>query len=84
MLLHENPCLIRILNFAKNGVKSSTIHCTQHCSNEINFPDSGEMCSGVVILSLVLALVLAQEMQDNMPQPLIHVRLTHQVSHYNH
>ena len=30
------------------------------------------MCSGVVILGLVLALALAQEMQDNRPQYLIH------------
>ena len=52
----------------------------QHCSFERNFADSGEMCSGVVILTLVLALVLAQERQDN----LIHVRLADEVSLYNH
>ena len=38
------------------------------------------MCSGFVILGLVLALVLAQERQDN----LIHVRLADEVSLYNH
>ena len=58
--------------------------CAQHCSDEINFADSGEMCSGVVTLGQVLALVLAQEAQDNRPQNLIHVRLADQVSHYNH
>ena len=42
------------------------------------------MCSGVVILGLVLALVLTQEVQDNGPQHLIHVRLAHPVSHYSH
>ena len=31
------------------------------------FADPGKMCSGVVILGLVLALVLAQERQDNRP-----------------
>ena len=56
----------------------------QYCSDERKFADSGEMCSVVVILGLVLALVLAQGIQDNMPQHLIHVRLAHQVSHYNH
>ena len=58
--------------------------CAQHCSDERNFADSGEMCSGVVILGLVLALVLAQEMQNNRPQHLIHLRFAHQVSHDNH
>ena len=47
--------------------------CAQHCSDD--FADSGEMSSGIVILGLVLALVLAQETQDNRPQHLIHVRL---------
>ena len=61
-----------------------TSQCAQHSSDESNFADFGEMCSGVVILGLVLALVLAQEMQDNRPQHLIHVRLVHQVSCYNH
>ena len=56
----------------------------QHCSDERNIADSGEMCSGIVILGLVLALVLAQEMQDNRPQHLNHARLTDQVSPYNH
>ena len=28
---------------------------TTYCSDERNFADSGEMCSGVVILGLVLA-----------------------------
>ena len=56
----------------------------QHCSDERNFADSGEMCSGIVILGLVLALVLAHEMQDNRPQHLNHVRLTDQVSLYTH
>ena len=58
--------------------------CAMHFSDERHFADSGEMCSGVVIIGLVLALVLAQEMQDNMPQHFIHVRLSHQVSHYKH
>ena len=48
------------------------------------FADSGKMCSKIVILGLVLALVLAQERQDNRPQHLIHVRLANQVSLYNH
>ena len=59
-------------------------HCAQHCSDERNFADSSEMCSGVAILGLVLALVLAQERQDNRHQHLIHVRLVDQVSLYNH
>ena len=46
------------------------------------FADSGKMCSGVVILGLVLALVLTQENQNNRPQHLIHVRLADQVSLY--
>ena len=58
--------------------------CAQHCSAERNFADSGKMCSGVVILGLGLALVLAKEMQDNRPPSLIHVRLAHHVYHYNH
>ena len=33
--------------------------CAQHCSDERNFDDSGAMCSGIVILGLVLAPVLA-------------------------
>ena len=49
-----------------------------------HWADSGEMCSAVVFLGRVLALVLAQEMQDNRPQYLTHVRLADQVSHYNH
>ena len=49
-----------------------------------NFVDSGKMCYGVVILGLVISLVLAQERQDNRPQHFIHVRLTDQVSLYNH
>ena len=40
--------------------------CAQHCSDERNFTDSSEMCSGVVIL---LALVVAHERQDNRPRP---------------
>ena len=48
-----------------------------------NFADSGKMCSGVVILGLALALVLAQERQDNRPQHHIHVRLADQVSLYD-
>ena len=47
--------------------------CIQHCSDERNFTDSGEMCSGVVIQGLVHALVLAQDRQDNRPLHLIHV-----------
>ena len=43
------------------------------------FADSGKMCSGVVILGLVLALVLVQERQDGRPQHLIHVRLADRV-----
>ena len=58
--------------------------CAQHCSDERNFADSGDMCSGVVDLGLVLAMVLAQEMQDSRPQHFTHVRLAHQVSHYYH
>ena len=54
--------------------------CEQHCYDEIKFADSGEMSSGVVILGLVLALVLAQEMQDNRHQHLIHAyQITHQI-----
>ena len=56
----------------------------QHCSDKRNFADSGEMCSGVVILGLVHALVLAQEMQDNRPLNLNHVRLANHVPHYHH
>ena len=58
--------------------------CAQHCSDERNFADSGKMCSGVVILGLILALVLVQESQHNRPQHIIDVRLANQVSHYNH
>ena len=48
------------------------------------FADSGEMCSGIVIIGLVLALLLAEERQDNRPQHTIDVRLADQVSLYNH
>ena len=58
--------------------------CTHHSSDVRNFDDSGEMCSGIVILGLILALVLAQETQANRPQHLIHVPLTDQGSIYNH
>ena len=57
--------------------------CAQHCSEERNFDDSGEMCSGIVIIGLILALVLAQETEER-PQHLIHVRLADQVFLYNH
>ena len=46
--------------------------------------DSSEVCSGIVILGLVLSLVFAQKRQDNRPQHLIHVQLTDQMSLYNH
>ena len=49
-----------------------------------NFADSGNVCFGVVILSLVLALVLAQERQDNRSQHLINVQFADQVSLCNH
>ena len=42
------------------------------------------MCSAVVFFGWVFALVQAQEMQDNRPQHLNHVRLADQVSLYNH
>ena len=58
--------------------------CAQHCIDERHFADSGEMCSGVVFIGRVLTLVLAQEMQDNRHQHLIHVRLVDQVSLYIH
>ena len=58
--------------------------CAQHCSDERNLADYGEMCFGIVILGFILAPVLAQERQDNRPQDLIHVRLTDQVSTYKH
>ena len=57
---------------------------SMHTALKYIFADSGKMRSGVVILGLVLALVLAQEMQDNRPQHLIYVRLADQVSLYNH
>ena len=50
--------------------------CAQHCSDERNFADSSEACSGNVIVGLVLSLVFTQERQDNRPQHLIYVRLT--------
>ena len=37
-----------------------------------------------VILDLVLSLVFAQKRQGNIPQHLIHVQLTDQMSLYNH
>ena len=60
------------------------IQCPQHCSDERHFVDSGDMSSGIVILGMVLALILAQERQDNRPQHHNHVPLTDQVSLYNH
>ena len=51
--------------------------CTQQCSDEKNFADSGEMYSGVISLGLVLALVLVHEKQENRPQHLtMYGRLT--------
>ena len=58
--------------------------CAQHGCDERKFSDSDEMCSSAVTLGLVHAMVLAQEMQGNRPQHLIHVRLADQVSLYNH
>ena len=58
--------------------------CAQHCFDERNFADSGEICYAIVILGLVLAQILAQERQDNRPQHLIYVRLDDQVSLYKH
>ena len=49
-----------------------------YCCDEKHFVYSGEICSGVVTLGLLHALVLAQERQDNRPQHLIHVRLADQ------
>ena len=43
-----------------------------HCSDDRHFADSGEMCNGIVILCLVLALAFVQERQDNRHQHLIH------------
>ena len=54
-----------------------TSQCVQH-----RFADSNEVCSGIGIIGLVLSQVFAQERQDNIPQDLIHVRLTDQVSLY--
>ena len=56
----------------------------QRNAHSIVFADSNEVCSGLVILGLVVSLVLAQNRQDNRPQRLIHVQLTDQVSLYNH
>ena len=58
--------------------------CAPYCSDVRNFAVSADMCYGIVILGLVLALVLAQERQDNRPQHLIHVGLVDQVFLYNH
>ena len=41
--------------------------CAQLCCDERKFADSGEMCSGIVTLGLVHAMVLAQEGKDNRP-----------------
>ena len=54
--------------------------CAQHSCDGRNLAVSGVMCSGVVIIDLVLALVQVQKRQDNRPQHLIHVRLADQVS----
>ena len=48
------------------------------------FADSNEVCSGTVILGVVLSLVFAQKSQGSRPQRLIHVQLTDQMSLYNH
>ena len=53
--------------------------CAQHCSDERNFADSGEICSFIVILGLVQA----QERQDNWTKRIFPVRLTDQVSSNN-
>ena len=52
--------------------------------HNIVFADSSEVCSGIVILGLVVSLVFAQKKQDNRPQHLIHVHWTDQVTLYNH
>ena len=54
-----------------------TSQYTQHF-----FADSSEVCSGIVILGLVLSQVFAQKRQGNRPQHLIHVQLTDQMSLY--
>ena len=41
---------------------------SQQCYHERNISDSGGMCSGVVNLGLVLALVLTGERHDNRPE----------------
>ena len=53
-------------------------------THNIVFADSSEVCSGTVILGVVLSLVFAQKRQGNRPPHLIHVQLTDQMSLYNH
>ena len=53
-------------------------------THNIVFADSSEVCSGTVILGLVLSQFFRTKRQDNRPQHLIHVQLTDQMSLYNH
>ena len=85
-IMHQTLCpkiSVTISSVDMSGEVTGQSMCTTLFLCKKN-ADSGEMCSGVVIIGLVLALVLALEMKNNRPQPLIHGRLPHQVSHYNH
>ena len=46
----------------KSNQTNKQTKCAQHC-----FADSSEVCSGIVILGLVLSLVFAQKGQNNRP-----------------
>ena len=67
--------VLHIVDMSDEGTGQS--QCVQHCFEERNFADSGEMWS-----CLILGLVLSPERHDNRPQH--HVGLTDQVSLYNH
>ena len=56
----------------------------QSIRTRLFFSDSSEVCSGTVVLGVVLSLVFAQKRQGNRLQHLIHVQLTNQMSLYDH
>ena len=74
-------CVTKVAHCKLDSLSINAIHmfnfsslasqCAQHYSGERNVADSGEMLSGIVILSLVLAPVREPEsLQDKMPQHL--------------
>ena len=71
-------------DFLASTIAISGVRCYTVNTHNIVFADSVEVCSGTVILGLVLSQFFRTKRQGNRPQHLIHVQLTDQMSLYNH